>query len=232
MKSKNFIPLVLLLLILSATPVSAYNSGPLAQKTPEEIEAWREANRKTPEEIEAYKEANQKTPEEIEAYKQANQKTAEEIEAERARLREVKSTPSGELIQKREEIRQENLSKLTEIKQKLVNRVYANIEKQLANRYQVLLDSQKKIEARISEMNDEAVDTSSVTAKLAEIEAYKTSYQSSLTQLAAQIQALQQSNTPFKEVPSLRLQAKNINDSLKNIRQIEVEAIKLLISLK
>ncbi len=186
---------------------------------------------KTQAEIEAYKQANKKTPEEIAAYKQANAKTPEEIEAERNRLREIKNTPTGQLIQNREEIQLENNSKLTEIKQNLVDRVYGNIQKQLAKRYQVLMDSEAKIQARIQNLVAEGKNLTPASDKLAESEAFKLQYQAALDELAGQVSAIHQSSQPFNQVPALRQASQKISNLLKEIRQTQVEAIKLIISL-
>lgn len=230
MKHKLILPLVLLTLLLVSSPVLA-EGDQVQVKTRAEIEAYKAANKKTPEEIAAYKEANKKTPEEIAAYKAANKKSPEEIEAERARLREEKGEMLGELEQKREELRTQSQSKLTELKQKVVNRVYGNIEKQLASRYELLLKSQEKIEDRISDLTQEGLDTSPASAKLAETEAYKTAYQAALVKLSAQVEAIYESDSPFKEVSGLRAAAKEVNDTLKNIRQLQIDAVKILVSL-
>lgn len=129
------------------------------------------------------------------------------------------------------QVRQEVQSRLTQVKQNLVNRVYANIKKQLENRYQVLLASEAKIQARIQNLVSEGKNLTPASDKLAESEAFKLQYQAALGELAGQVEAIHQSSQPFNQVPSLRQSAKRIGDTLKQIRQTQIEAIKLIINL-
>ena len=202
MKNKIVLPLALFTLLLLSSPV-------LAQGDQVQV----------------------KTQSEVEAYKQADKKTPEEIEAERIRTREVKSTPSGELIQNREEIRVENMSKLTQAKQNLVNRVYGNIQNQLTKRYQVLMTSEAKIQARIQNLVSEGKTLTPASNKLAESEALKSDYTDALGELAGQVNTIHQSTEPFNQVPALRQTSQKIGNILKQIRQTQVEAIKLIINL-
>jgi methionyl-tRNA synthetase len=128
-------------------------------------------------------------------------------------------------------VRQEVQSRLTQVKQNLVNRVYGNIQKQLTNRYQVLQASEAKIQARIQELVSQGKNLTPASDKLAESEAFKLEYQAALDELASQVDAIHQSTEPFNQVPNLRQTSQRIGNILKQIRQIQVEAIKLIINL-
>ncbi len=129
------------------------------------------------------------------------------------------------------QVRQEVQSRLTQVKQNLVNRVYGNIQKQLAKRYQVLLTSEAKIQARIQNLISEGKNLTPASDKLAESEAFKLQYQAALGELAGQVNAIHQSTEPFNQVPALRQASQKIGNILKQMRQIQVEAIKLIINL-
>lgn len=129
------------------------------------------------------------------------------------------------------QVRQEVQSRLTQVKQNLVNRVYGNIQKQLAKRYQVLLTSEAKIQARIQNLISEGKNLTPASDKLAESEAFKLQYQAALGELAGQVNAIHQSTEPFNQVPALRQASQKIGNILKQMRQIQIEAIKLIINL-
>jgi len=129
------------------------------------------------------------------------------------------------------QIRQEVKSRLTQVKQNLVNRVYGNIQKQLTKRYQVLMASQAKIQARIQELVSQGKNLTPASDKLAESEAYKLQYQAALGELAGQVDAIEQSSQPFNQVPGLRQVSQKVANILKQIRQTQVETIKLIINL-
>jgi len=129
------------------------------------------------------------------------------------------------------QVRQEVQSRLTQVKQNLVNRVYGNIQKQLAKRYQVLMASEAKIQARIQNLVSEGKNLTPASDKLAESEAFKLQYQAALGELANQVNAIHQSTEPFNQVPALRQTSQKIGNILKQIRQVQVEAIRLIINL-
>lgn len=129
------------------------------------------------------------------------------------------------------QVRQEVQSRLTQVKQNLVNRVYNNIKNQLNRRFQVLESSQVKIQSRLTQMTQEGKDVSLASDKLAQVEPLKEQYRAQLQILAGQIDEINQSEQPFNQVPALRQTAKQIGGFLKQIRQIQVDAIKLIISL-
>jgi methionyl-tRNA synthetase len=129
------------------------------------------------------------------------------------------------------QVRQEVQSRLTQVKQNLVNRVYGNIQKQLTKRYQVLMASEAKIQARIQNLVSEGKNLTPASDKLAESEAFKLQYQAALGELANQVNAIHQSTEPFNQVPALRQTSQKIGNILKQIRQVQVEAIRLIINL-
>jgi len=129
------------------------------------------------------------------------------------------------------QVRQEVQSRLTQVKQNLVNRVYGNIQNQLTRRFQVLEASEAKIQARIQELVSQGKNLTPASDKLAESEAYKLQYQAALGELAGQVNAIHQSTEPFNQVPALRQASQRIGNILKQMRQIQVEAIKLIINL-
>lgn len=135
-------------------------------------------------------------------------------------------TPKVELREKNKETRK---SFLSEARLRVITKIYQNAKNSLVKRFNYLVETRKKIESKLAEKSKNGHDVSAATAKLAGTTALETNYKNHLAALETKFQEIIKSEKPMTLVPQLRAAEKLVRDDLKAIRQLQIEALKLVI---
>ncbi|MGI5841102.1 MAG: hypothetical protein ACOX6N_02735 [Patescibacteria group bacterium] len=210
---KQTLMILTLLLLFSASPALGQASTPAPSLIP------------TISPVQTRQQLNEQYQQSKDELKQERQEVQNEIRQQAGELR-------GTITQKREEIQEQKRGVLSELKVNIVTRIHSKIKSDLEKRYQNLQEIKQKIQSRISEKKSAGLDMAGVEAKLATLATYEATYRNHLIDFDALLDDVLDSNNPISLISSLRQSANTIKGDIKQIRQVQIEAVRLMVRVQ
>ncbi len=119
---------------------------------------------------------------------------------------------------------------LTQARLRVIDKLYQNFSDSLKKRYEYLLETRQKIQEKLQKRAQEGKDITSSTAKINQAIALEPTFKTDMEALDAQYKVAINSDNPFKYISELRQAVDKVNDTLKQIRSLQVQTLSSVIN--